>query len=72
MTEPKPSVGRIVHLVGSDCRSTYGNDIPACVAAIVTGIHEDGIYATPFTSPESFVESGQPYSDDQWHWPERA
>lgn len=65
-----PSVGRIVHLNGQ--LVTAGDPQSACVAAIVTEVDGESIYATSFTSPHIWVETDQPYDESRWHWPERA
>lgn len=74
---PKPTVGRIVHLRGSDLDATY--DQP--VAAIVTGVYNDGnniqLQAWPPGADsirpktsirhQSVAEPGEAY----WTWPPR-
>lgn len=64
----KPSVGRIVHLAGEK----VGAEESVCVPAIVTEVDGDDLYATPFTSPRTWVAGPQPYIGEQWHWPERV
>ncbi len=63
----KASVGRIVHYV-PDGSGEH-------LAALVTGVYEDGVNLTVFDSDSMFRAHSIPYDDGHdngtWHWPER-
>lgn len=70
----KPSVARMVHYLSSDGE---------CLAAVITGVHEDeprgttvGLHVMPdegFPYRSSGVPEGSPDGDScTWHWPERV
>lgn len=82
-TQPRPSVGRVVHYVSY---GTPGGEFTSqCRAAIITAVHdEDPVpeHGVPYVdlavlNPSGlFFDDTLPYSETPeggtWHWPERA
>jgi hypothetical protein len=68
---PKPTVGRIVHLPGTH----DGKDVP--IACIITAVHEDGVSLTGFVPDHlpGYIKGRIPYSHESaighWSWPPR-
>ncbi|THA54221.1 hypothetical protein [Streptomyces sp. A1136] len=87
MSQPSPTVGRIVHYVshGTPLRSDGSQAFPpACRAAVVTEVDADnlgrvglavlnptGTFFHPLAGGGSVVSEGARLGGS-WHWPERA
>lgn len=80
MSDPKPSVGHIVHY---QSYGTPGGEYPSvCRAAIVTAVHgpdaSGEVASLAVLNPEGMffnqhVPQGDPgHTGGTWHWPERV
>lgn len=76
--QPKPTLGRIIHVIASPYLTGKLNAHPGShLAAIVTGVweHSPGFNATVFSPFGNQPVHGYPlnYADEgeTWHWPER-
>lgn len=74
MADQQPSVGRVVHYVGTD-----RDGQPQCWAALVTEVTAAGVSVATFPPPSmgatpdwAGVQEGAATEPGTWHWPERV
>lgn len=70
-TEPKPSIGRVVHY------AAYTANGVTCVPAMINQMTEDGVIGLCVFDPRGIqmhngCEQGKPTEGHTWHWPERV